>query len=338
MEKQPILSIIVPVFNTEPYLDECLESILGQNLQNYEVIVVNDGSTDDSEKIIFKYLNNNNLKYIKQPNAGLSVARNIGMKNAKGKYIAFCDSDDWVDLDYYSSMIEKAESTSSEVLIAGFYNSIDNSKHMTAFKTGGPRSFKELCIGNKKIHSNGDLCFVPRYIYSMKFLLTNSIVFEEDIKIGEDVIFNISSLSAATRILITDYCGYHYRIRNNSLMRSKKYRQDLSVHLIHQIQRKFDLSIQYGLHRNEKWMDDLNYFVMVGSLSTLLNNAMLSNRKYKAIREILNIKIILNSLKYNLRNGSMLINGRVNSFIRLCCYLRLTLVIYIVYSIRFNKV
>lgn len=106
----PKVSIIVPVFNVEKYIDKCLNTLINQTLQDIEIIIVNDGSTDGSEKIIQNYIENNTniIKYVKKENGGLSDARNYGMQFATGDYICFLDSDDYVDVTIYEKMYNKA--------------------------------------------------------------------------------------------------------------------------------------------------------------------------------------------------------------------------------------
>lgn len=106
----PKVSIIVPVYNVENYIKKCLESLVNQTLKDIEIIIVNDGSTDNSEKIIQKYLEKYQykIKYVTKQNGGLSDARNYGMKFATGEYIAFLDSDDYVDITLYEKMYNKA--------------------------------------------------------------------------------------------------------------------------------------------------------------------------------------------------------------------------------------
>ena len=113
------VSVIVPVYNVENYLERCLDSLVNQTLSDIEIIIVNDGSPDNSEKIINKYLNNypNKIKYFKKENGGLSSARNFGMKYAKGSYISFIDSDDYIDLNTFKLMYEKAISNDFDMVI-----------------------------------------------------------------------------------------------------------------------------------------------------------------------------------------------------------------------------
>ena len=114
------VSVIVPVYNVEAYLDKCLNSLVNQTLKEIEIIVVNDGSKDNSEKIIEKYKEKypEKIKYYKKENGGLSSARNYGLKYAIGEYVAFVDSDDYVDLKMYEKMINLANLENSDIVVA----------------------------------------------------------------------------------------------------------------------------------------------------------------------------------------------------------------------------
>lgn len=118
----PKVSVIVPVYNVENYLNRCLTSLANQTLEDIEVIIVNDGSTDNSEDIIKQYISsNNNFVYLKKENGGLGSARNFGLKYAKGEYIAFLDSDDYVERNTYKMMYEKAQKEDSDYVECDFY-------------------------------------------------------------------------------------------------------------------------------------------------------------------------------------------------------------------------
>ena len=113
------VSIIVPVYNVEPYLDKCLNTLVNQTLKKIEIIIVNDGSKDNSEKIIEKYLKKypEKIKYIKKANGGLSSARNEGLKYASGEYIGFVDSDDYVSLNTFNLMYKKAKEKNFDLVV-----------------------------------------------------------------------------------------------------------------------------------------------------------------------------------------------------------------------------
>ena len=103
-EKQPLISIIVPCYNTEDYIEQCLDSLIHQSYKNFEIILVNDGSTDDTDAKIQPYLSDDRIKYIIQENKGLSGARNTGLDIMKGEYVCFIDSDDFIHKDYVKSL------------------------------------------------------------------------------------------------------------------------------------------------------------------------------------------------------------------------------------------
>lgn len=113
------LSIIIPVYNVEPYIKRCLESVVNQDFKDFEIIIVNDGSKDGSDKIIKEFLKDKRIKYFKKENGGLSSARNYGLKHATGEYVAFLDSDDYVDLDYYKKMTDQIK-TKADIIESDF--------------------------------------------------------------------------------------------------------------------------------------------------------------------------------------------------------------------------
>lgn len=138
------LSIIVPIYNVEKYLDKCIQSLINQKLDfTYEIILVNDGSTDNSEKIIKKYLNKSNIIYINKKNGGLSDARNIGIENAKGEYIGFVDSDDYISDDMYNKMLIEAKQRKVDIVICGISRVNENGKEIRNYIPTN-NSFEEI--------------------------------------------------------------------------------------------------------------------------------------------------------------------------------------------------
>ncbi|MCI7189013.1 MAG: glycosyltransferase family 2 protein [Fusobacterium mortiferum] len=127
MEKyQPKISVIIPVYGVEKYIRQCLESIINQTYKNLEIIVVNDGTKDNSMKIVEEYLSDERIKIINKQNGGLSSARNRGIEEATGDYISFIDSDDWIDLNMYKELCSQL--IDEDILIYRFFN-YDNKKN-----------------------------------------------------------------------------------------------------------------------------------------------------------------------------------------------------------------
>ena len=120
MENTVKFSIITPVFNTESYLEQCLESILNQTYKNFEIICINDASTDNSLSILKDYAKNDSrIRIINKENGGISAARNSGINAAMGDFLSFIDSDDWIDLDFFEKLYLAAKKYSADIAAAG---------------------------------------------------------------------------------------------------------------------------------------------------------------------------------------------------------------------------
>ena len=215
---KPIISIIVPVYNTEKYLNKCLESIVNQSIGNIEIIIVNDGSTDNSQNIINIYSSiYKNIILIEQNNLGLSGARNSGILAANGKYISFIDSDDWIDTDLYKKILEMINQL--EVDLIGFNHILtyeDNSKieinreTYNSIPISGEQLFNELIRCNSYQVAS---CF---HLYNREFLLKNNLFFIEGL-LHEDIAFTPFVYLKAERAIALNINGYYYRQRISSI-------------------------------------------------------------------------------------------------------------------------
>ncbi len=213
------LSIIVPVYNVELYIKKCIDSILSQEYSNFELILIDDGSTDRSGKICDDYaFNNNKIRVIHQENGGLSNARNTGIRNATGHYIWFIDSDDWIAENAFSILIN--ELNKDEVEMLGFYESRFFQEENKLFQYN---NLKKIAPTDGKTYLKENKNFVPAscfYIYSTNFIKENELSFREQL-IHEDDYFNLICFSKVKRIKKIDFVLYYYRIRSNSILNSK---------------------------------------------------------------------------------------------------------------------
>lgn len=218
------LSIIVPVYNVEDYIEECIESLLVQTLENIEIIVVNDGSKDDSMKIVEKF-NDERIILVNRKNGGLSAARNTGLKIAKGEYIAFVDSDDFIgDKNAYKEMYEIAKEEKSDIVAGNalFYYSKDNVNPMirdNCFYQKSPMNNEEFFIQSLKTKR----IYAPVWlnIYKRSLILDNKLLFKEGI-FHEDELFTPQALIKANQISIYNNDFYVYRQREGSIINSGK--------------------------------------------------------------------------------------------------------------------
>lgn len=202
---QPAITIIVPVYNTEKYLRECLESLVHQSFQNIEILLINDGSTDKSQNIIDEY----SEKYtfvtgITKENGGSSSARNLGLQHAKGEFVIFIDSDDYVDERYAETLYRTAVRQCSDMVICDFVRVTDDGKVTRDYK---------LDLGKEKIRI---LTFLSCNRIIRRSLFENfDIRYCEGISC-EDIPVILQLEAVARNVKILPYAGYYYRMNPES--------------------------------------------------------------------------------------------------------------------------
>lgn len=146
-----MISVIVPIYNVEKYLEQFLNSVINQTFKDVEIIIVNDGSTDNSKVIVDKYMKNSNkIKYFEQNNKGVSEARNLAMTHAKGEYILFLDPDDYLELDMLEKLYKKAIKSNSDVVICGYNEVYDD-------KVNGKDCSITYNVDNNKLYSGHEV-------------------------------------------------------------------------------------------------------------------------------------------------------------------------------------
>ena len=212
------VSVIVPVYNVYEYLSKCLDSLVNQTLKDIEIIVVNDGTKDDSESIIKKYLKKyKNIIYIKKENGGQGSARNEGIKHATGEYIGYVDSDDYIELSMYEKLYNKAIEENADIVICGSYN-------ITGDK-------KEIEIDKKIFNDNKDAFLGKPAVWNKiykKELITDDIKFRSKVWY-EDLDFSIKVLSKAKNISFVDEPLYNYIVRQGSTMNNSNIDRNLEI-------------------------------------------------------------------------------------------------------------
>ena len=219
------ISIVVPIYNSEKYLCNCIDSILCQCFDDFELILVDDGSTDSSASICDNYEKlDNRVNVIHKTNGGVSKARNTGIDVASGKFICFIDSDDSVKSDYLEKLYLAYEND-IDLSIVG-YNWIKNNcvTNFTVFNNE-PETIidkNNIMFLYEKVMISAPWC----KLYKLDIIKENKLIFPEDLSLGEDLIFNFSYLDFVNRIKIINTPLYNYNTDNeNSLL--QKYRADL---------------------------------------------------------------------------------------------------------------
>ena len=214
---KPLISIVVPVYNVEKYIHECLESILNQSYKNIEVIIVNDGTLDNSIAKIEDLLKDKRTRLISQVNQGLSAARNTGIKAALGEYISFIDSDDKVKSSFIETLYDKANETNADIVRGSFRNFDGNIPEgwITDFNISPSRGTEAL-----RYFLNDNVSFVVwSSLYRTTFLRENRLEFTEGILL-EDGDFTTRSYINASVVATSDAPNYYYRVRPGSILTS----------------------------------------------------------------------------------------------------------------------
>lgn len=225
--KRPDISIIVPVYNVEKYLRRCIESILSQTLKNYEVILINDGSSDSSGKICDEYVAKyDNFKVIHKKNAGLGYARNSGLEIACGKYIMFIDSDDYIKQNMIEEMYNGVINNNADTCIGGYCRIKNNNEIVMKNALSGKVIEKNDIIDKLLIKMMGKLPNGSDYteMSVWKTLFSKEVIDKKNIRfpseremISEDIIFDIEYYTSCEKIYISENCGYCYCDNEGSL-------------------------------------------------------------------------------------------------------------------------
>lgn len=290
----PILSVIVPVYNVEKYLNECLESISKQSFKDIEIICINDGSTDNSYNILKQWeLKDNRIIILSQTNKGLSATRNVGIQKATGKYISFVDSDDKLLSNQFSVIIENMIKNDLDAMGCSFETFPTNSYKTYSFTTNKILNFNELISSNNALQSTNDLCFCWRYFVKREILINNHILFNEKVRFGEDMIFMIDTLAHCQKIYLTDEPLYLYRTDNaNSIMKVATYNPHIEKSLEIIYFHKKNQAIKYQIENYSPFIRDLAEYTIKSYIPILFKNAYLKDNGLLIIE---NLKIILNS-------------------------------------------
>lgn len=298
-------SFIVPVYNTEKYLKRCLDSLIRQTFLNFEIIIINDGSTDNSDKIMKKYEEKySNVKVISQKNQGLSMARNEGVKKAKGKYIIFIDSDDYVE----KNLLEEVDKKIGDNDILRFQIVTENEDNTNKIyfeekeftNENGPDAFR-------KITSYHFVETAWCYVFSRKFWNENNFeffkgVYHEDFGLIPYVIYKAKKVSSIS------FIGYHYVQRNGSIINNKDYEKT--------VKKAFDMLLQYenikSLFKSNTKNHDNYLLSYMANCAIVKSKELIGTERKKYIKRLKEIKVvddvIINTFSRKLKKILMKIN------------------------------
>lgn len=299
MTDNKLVSVIVPIYNGAKYIDRCVNNLLNQTYKNLEIIMINDGSTDETfDRLKELCKTYSNINAINKENSGVSDTRNLGVKMAKGEYVYFFDVDDDLEADTIKDNMELIGDEEVDILYFGFWYHILSENRI-----------KETCIksdfsGNETAFFNEafldlmseEILNAPwNKLYRRDFLIWNRIEFDTNLSIYEDILFNLKALDAARLIKVNHKAYYHYMIQADGTALTKFHNNNYdSVKKIHKAAIKY-ISHNGGNEEAINRYNDLFIEQVASYIKQIANKEDLKgNAKNKLIKEIINDKYFVN--------------------------------------------
>lgn len=227
MNEKPLFSIIIPVYNAEQTLRRTLSSVMNQTYSNFEVVVVNDGSTDRSARIADDFSRYPQINVIHQINGGVSAARNSGLQRARGDYVLFLDADDWVDDNFlmlFKQNLDDLPNESVDMLVGNLNDSRVGKVSMAGFFHGEEIPY---VLGDLEMSDN--IGYLHNKCYRRAIIEELDLRFIEGISMSEDLLFNLKFFSCLNNFLVTRCAAYHYEDVAGSLSKKKVQYSELKV-------------------------------------------------------------------------------------------------------------
>ena len=232
---KPLVSIVMPMFNVEEYVSAAIDSVKKQTFENWELLIIDDGSTDDSNLIAQKYTQTDHrIKLFCKKNGGLSDARNFGLERASGEYVHFFDSDDIIQPDFYEKLLSAIIGNKYDFVICGYFKDVEN-------LDGSINSYPFYydLIDSQKINENQFFEFYDylfnyawNKIFKTSFRKNNGLLFENGLSIIEDKEFMSKVINFNPVFLIINYIGYRYQLRNRVTLNNKFTSDFVKTHLM----------------------------------------------------------------------------------------------------------
>lgn len=229
--KTPLVSIIIPIYNSEAFLDKCIQSAINQSYKNIEIILVNDGSIDSSSDICKNYsATDNRIKIINKKNGGLVSARKAGVTESSGEYVLYIDADDWIELNLLENYIEQLVNHDADIIISSHIVNLEGREDvlMNSIPAGVYRK-PELeslvypkMLNTGKFSQFGIFSYSWGKLYRKSILMPNQLNVDETVTIGEDALCLYPSILDSNTIVIIEKPYYHYRHRADSLTKTMR--------------------------------------------------------------------------------------------------------------------
>jgi glycosyltransferase involved in cell wall biosynthesis len=310
------ISIIVPIYNASVFLKKCIDSIVAQTYAEFELLLINDGSTDTSLNIALSYAKiENRIVLINQTNQGVSAARNHGLLKASGDYIAFVDADDWLEPEYLNELVNDIVTNEADLVCVGYYDYSVYAKRLAV------HDFKEkgsVLKAEEMMHGllSGTAGVPWAKLYRKSIIDQFKIRFNEKIKMSEDLVFNLEYISNCKKIIINEFYGYNYN-RLNCISVSSKINPDyfdsyeLSNELILQLWSKKRLDDLHLLG----WMNKrYESFIITVCSNIAVDKRLVVFKRIKKIKSFMGIVVNRLNIRQLKDEKSILLNLLLNKF------------------------
>lgn len=316
----PKVSVVIPIYNVEKYLERCINSVVNQTYENIEIILVDDGSPDNCPAICDDWAKKDNrIKVIHKPNAGLGMARNTGIDNATGEYIFFFDSDDYVDETIVEKCVKSACETKSEIVIYGRKELLEDGSVIEK-KINSDKSFYDAELIKKKLlpamftYDMGFGISAWGKMFSLETIKRNNLKFKSEREIiSEDAYFSLEIFSCVSGVSIINEGLYYYYKRENSLSRSFKADRQEKNNIF--LEKSLAYIKESGLPDSvEKHLTARYHFYTLSAIKQIFLSDMRFNDKKKELLKIFKDRVLIGTL----RNEVLDLEG---DFVKLFFYL-----------------
>lgn len=274
---EEIVSIIVPIYNVDKYLEECIDSLKNQTYRNIEIVLINDGSTDNSAKICIEQAKQDKrIVFIDQKNSGAASAKNKGLKSVRGNYIMFVDSDDFIELDMIEYMVKTLKKYNSDIIQCDFINRYKNT-----------RRFKQDKIKEQKVGSKEFLTLFLKDWHSSLFWnklfkreAINNLFFEEG-RCIDDEFFTYKCVINSKNIVISNKILYNYRMRKSSVMKSESSQKQILRDRIDYLYERYEIVRKKYKDLGDVFLENLLTYYLIISKDYYVDKELLDYMKNK---------------------------------------------------------
>ena len=297
-----LISVIIPVYNAEIHLKKCIDSLLSQTLKSCEFIFINDGSADKSRFIIEEFQKNDNrIILINGQNKGVSIARNEGLKIAKGNYIGFVDADDYIEKDYFENLYNEISQDNLDCIVTKYKSTLDGHSSISCHPFPSNEIYKTEFIKSKIIPffiKEDKLNTIWNKLYRAEIIASNSqIQFPKGIEIGEDGLFNLLFFNQCNSVKFIDYCGYNYQEVVKSATRDAS--KDYFAIALQQF--NYDYKNDYGVDLADEEIIKLKSLRLMNTVISLVNVYLNSDFnltcRYKYVYRMISNRVIRKIVK-----------------------------------------